>query len=125
MRARWHQLLKLSWVSDENSRDSVRAEVPTARASASISCEAVGSASTMSAARRQRGSCGSPAPLRRGDLHRALGGIYQLRLAVHVGVEPDALSVAACHQMHAIAGRAMARPDGSDWHFRDTHWPHP
>jgi len=48
-----------------------------------------------------------------------------LRLAVHVGVEPDALSVAACHQMHAIAGRAMARPDGSDWHFRDTHWPHP
>jgi hypothetical protein len=29
MRARWHQLLKLNCVSDENSRDSVRAEVPT------------------------------------------------------------------------------------------------
>src|SRR5258705_8616515 len=59
MRARWHQLLKLNCVSEENSRDSVRAEVPTARATASISCEAVGSASTMSAARRQRGSWGS------------------------------------------------------------------
>src|SRR5665647_2819890 len=41
MRARWHQLLKLSCVSDANSRDSVRAEVPTARASVSISCAAV------------------------------------------------------------------------------------
>ena len=29
MRARWHQLLKLSCVCEENSRDSVRAEVPT------------------------------------------------------------------------------------------------
>ena len=46
-----------------------------------------------------------PAPLRRRDLHRALGRIDQLRLAVHVGVEPDALSVAARHQMHAVAGR--------------------
>src|SRR4030081_1588041 len=38
IRARWHQLLKLSWVSVENSRDSVRAEVPICRTSASISC---------------------------------------------------------------------------------------
>ena len=59
IRARWHQLLKLSCASEENSRDSVRAEVPTARARVSISCDAVGSASTMLAARRQRGSCGS------------------------------------------------------------------
>src|SRR6476646_10753154 len=66
-----------------------------------------------------------PASLRRGDLHRPLGGINQLRLAVHMGVEPDALSVAVRHQMHTLAGRAMARPDGSDWHFLDSHWPHP
>jgi hypothetical protein len=59
IRARWHQLLKLNCVSDENSRDSVRTEVPTSLASVSISWSPVGSASTMSAARRQRGSRGS------------------------------------------------------------------
>ena len=37
MRARWHQLLKLSWVSLENSRDNVRDEVPTMRARSSMS----------------------------------------------------------------------------------------
>ena len=49
-----------------------------------------------------------PAPLRRRDLHRAPGGINQLRLAVHVGVEPDALFVIARDQMDAVAGRATA-----------------
>ena len=48
-----------------------------------------------------------PAPLRRGDLHRAPGGIDQLRLAVHVGVEPDALSGSG------------ARPDGRRRRWRD------
>ncbi len=37
MHARWHRFLKLSCVSDENNRDKVRADVPTLRASVSIS----------------------------------------------------------------------------------------
>ena len=45
-----------------------------------------------------------PAPLRRRDLHRALRRIDQLRLAMHVGVEPDALAVVARDQMHDVAG---------------------
>ena len=200
MRARWHQLLKLNWVSAENSRDSVRAEVPTARASVSISCDAggiaehdVGGAPAARLVRQRdegRGILGAvqlehrelhqqpgalgivaasnsariawcssgdtrttnsasrlslrasraeprqveiqrphldvgehvdrmfeprrhphravrrhqPASLRRRHLHRALGGIDQLRLAMHVGVEPDALAVVARDQMHAVAG---------------------
>jgi len=43
----------------ERWADSVRAELPTFRASASMSWAAAGAASTISAARRQRGSCGS------------------------------------------------------------------
>src|SRR6266852_6663230 len=66
-----------------------------------------------------------PAPLRRGELHRPLGGINQLRLAVHVGVEPPALAVMTRDQVDAVAGGAVAPSDGSDWRFGDTHWPHP
>ena len=66
-----------------------------------------------------------PAPLRRRDLHRSPGGVDQLRLAVHVGVEPNALLVAARHQMDAVAGRDMTCSDGGDWRFGDIHWRHP
>src|SRR5258708_4221766 len=66
-----------------------------------------------------------PAALRRRGLHRALGGIDQLRPAVHVGVEPDALFIAARNQMDAIAGGALAPQKGSDWRFGDSHWRHP
>jgi len=45
-----------------------------------------------------------PAPLRRGDLHGPFGGINQLRLAVHMGVQPDAFPVVARDQMDAVAG---------------------
>ena len=52
-RERTSLLLKLAMLELD------RAEVPTSRASVSISWAPVGSPSTMSAARRQRGSCGS------------------------------------------------------------------
>jgi hypothetical protein len=66
-----------------------------------------------------------PAALRGGDLHGAACRVYQLRLAVHMGVEPDPLAIAARDQMNAVAGRGMVRLDGRDWRFGDTHWPHP
>jgi len=48
-----------------------------------------------------------------------------LRLAVHVGVEPDAFFVTARDQMDAFDGRATASLDAGDWLLGDTHWRHP
>src|ERR1700676_4333725 len=66
-----------------------------------------------------------PAPLRGGDLHGPACCVHQLRLAVHMGVEPDALLVAARDQMHAIADSALAVQDVGEWRFSDSHWRHP
>jgi hypothetical protein len=44
---------------------------------------------------------------------------------MHVGVEPNALLIVTRDEVDAIAGQAVAPPDGSDWRFDDTHWPHP
>src|SRR5712672_3012106 len=66
-----------------------------------------------------------PAALWRGHLHGAFGGVNQLRLAVHVGVEPGALAVIARDQVHAIAGRPEVAPfDALKWRIVDSHWPH-
>src|SRR5271156_5363592 len=66
-----------------------------------------------------------PAPPGGRDLHRAFGGVHQLRLAVHVGVEPHAFLVVVCNQMNAVAGRGPAALDRGNWLFGDIHWPHP
>ncbi len=65
-----------------------------------------------------------PAALRRRHLHGALGGIDQLRLAMHMGVEPHALSVVVRDQMDAVAGRDAAPDDGGNWLLGDIHWRH-
>ena len=78
IRARWHQLLKDSSVSAENSRDSVRAEVPIFSATVSISCECDGSASTISAARRQRGSWGRGMKVAESSARRAVDNVGKL-----------------------------------------------
>src|SRR5262249_27637204 len=65
-----------------------------------------------------------PAALRRRHLHGALGGIDELRLAVHMRIEPDALFVVARDQMHAVSGRALAPENGDQWRFGDSHWQH-
>ena len=66
-----------------------------------------------------------PASLRRGHLHGAAGGINQLRLAVHMGAEPDAFPVVARDQMDAADQLAMGGRAAEDWRFGDTHWRHP
>src|SRR5271156_2365511 len=66
-----------------------------------------------------------PAPPGGRDLHRAFGGVHQLRLAVHVSVEPHAFLVVVCNQMNAVAGRGPASLNRGNWLFGDIHWPHP
>ena len=66
-----------------------------------------------------------PAAFRRRHLHGALGRVNKLRLAVHVGIEPDALPVAVGDHVDTVAGRDAASDNGGNWLFGDIHWRHP